>query len=118
MDPPSCPTHPPPAPGVDYITCKGAWDLLHESFSQLTSVGKKHVIERQVFRQHPKRMGDFSEILEVRIGKRLIIVEIEFVIEKGLRVKILEEGSRRVIQDEWFTQRSQYEEQLSTCFLV
>jgi hypothetical protein len=118
VDPPSCPTHPSPTPGVDYITCKAAWDLIHESFNQLPSVGKKRVIERQVFRQHPKRMGDFSETLEVRIGKRLIKVDIEFVLEKGLRIRILEEGSSQVIQDAWFTQRSQYEEQLSTCLLV
>jgi hypothetical protein len=117
MDPPSCHTHPVPAPGVDSLTCKAAWDLIHESFSYLNSVGTKPFIERQVFREHPKRLGDFSETLEVRVGKRLIIVDIEFMLEKGLRIKILD-GKERILQDEWFTQRSQYEKQLSTCFLV
>lgn len=118
MDPPSCPTHPPPAPGVDYLTCRSAWDLLHESFEYLTSIGVTPIIERQVFRQHPKRNGDFSETLEVRIGKRLIKVDVEFILEKGLRLTVLEGGSKQVIQDEWFTEKSQYEKQLSTCFLV
>ena len=116
MDPPSCPTHPPPVPGVDYLTCKTAWDLIHESFDYLTSVGTKHVIERQVFRQHPKRMGDFSESIEVRVGKRLIKVDIEFILEKGLRVRVL--NGEEQIQDEWFTRQEQYQKQLSTCLLV
>jgi len=63
-------------------------------------------------------MGDFSETLEVRIGKRLIKVDIVFILEKGLNVKICEEGSDQLLQDEWFTQQSQYEKQLTTCFLV
>lgn len=84
----------------------------------MTSVGSKPLIERQCFRQHPKRMGDFSETIEVRIGKRLIKVDIMFILEKGLNIKIFEGGSDQAIQDEWFTQHSQYEAQLTTCFLV
>jgi len=117
VDPPSCPTHPPPVPGIDYITCRDAWDLIHESFAQLSLVGTKHVIERQVFREHPKRLGDFSETIEVRVGKRLVVVDIEFVLERGLRVKVVKDADQ-VIQDEWFTRRSQYESQLTTCLLV
>lgn len=117
VDPPSWPTHPPPAPGVDYITCKDAWDMIHESFAQLALVGTKHAIERQVFREHPKRLGDFSETLEVRVGKNLVTVYIEFVLDKGLRVKVVK-GVNQVIQDEWYTRRSQYEDQLTTCLLV
>jgi hypothetical protein len=115
--PPSCPNHPPPAPGVDFITCLDAWKLIHESFGYLTSVGKKHTIERQVFRQHPKHTGDFSESIEVRVGKRLIKVDIEFILSRGLRVRVLDEDEG-VIQDEWFTEKSQYKKYLSTCLLV
>jgi hypothetical protein len=91
---------------------------MHESFIYWASVGTTPIIERQVFREHPKRNGDFSETLEVRLGKRLIKVDIEFVLSKGLNVRVLEGGSKLVLQDEWFTQQSQYEKQLSTCLLV
>jgi len=117
VNPPSCPTHPPPTPGVDYITCKDAWGFLHESFKYLSSVSIKYAIERQVFREHPKRLGDFSETLEVRVGKSLVVVDIEFVLEKGLRVKVVKDATQ-VLQDEWFTSQSQYENQLTTCLLV
>lgn len=62
-------------------------------------------------------MGDFSETLEVRVGKSLVVVDIEFVLEKGLRVKVVKDDSQ-VLQDEWFTSQSQYESQLTTCLLV
>jgi hypothetical protein len=114
---PSCSTLPPPVPGVDYLTFRAVWDLIYESFAYLTSVGETYVIERQVFRQHPKRVYNFSESIEVRVGKRLIKMNIEFILEKGLRIRVLDEDEQ-VLQDEWFTQKSQYEKQLSNCFLV
>ena len=116
MDPLSCSSHPPPFPGVDYLTSKGAWELIHESLKSLMAVGTNPIIEKQVFREHPKRLGDFSETFEVRVGKRLIKVDIEFISEKGLHVRVSDEAS--IVQDEWFTRRSQYEAQLSSCLLV
>ena len=83
----------------------------------MSSVSIKYAIERQVFREHPKRLGDFSETLEVRVGKSLVVVDIEFVLEKGLRVKVVKDATQ-VLQDEWFTSQSQYENQLTTCLLV
>ncbi len=116
MDPLSCTSLPPPVPGVDYLTSKAAWELIHESFESLASVGTHPIIEKQVFREHPKRLGDFSETFEIRIGKRLVKVDLEFIAERGLRVRIVNENS--IVLDDWFTRRSQYEAQLSSCLLV
>jgi hypothetical protein len=120
MEPHSCPSHPPPVHGVDFLSTKEAWNLFHEALESLSKVGCHSVIERQVFREHPKRPGDFSEQFEVRVGKRLMEVDLNFVIEEGLHIQVLErkDGKPITVLDKNLTRKDQYEKYLSTCFLV
>jgi len=78
-----------------------------ESFS-----GKKPVIARMSFQEHPKNIGDFNEFLELEVGGSVTKITLRFIQEFGLYIEVIDCGHQdtpeRVI-DERLTDRASYQ---------
>lgn len=112
------PTVPPIRPKVDPITHHEAWEFMLKSLDDVESLsGKKPVIAKMSFQEHPKNTGDFSELLELEIGGELTKINLKFIHNMGLYLEVLDcdphRQPRRVL-DECLTDRDSYRDFLGS----
>jgi hypothetical protein len=112
------PTLPPTRPKIDLITHKEAWELMLKSLDAVESIsGKKPVIAKMSFQEHPKIIGDFSELLELEVGGMLTKINLKFVHDMGLYLEVLDcdphKQPKRVL-NECLTNRSSYRDFLGS----
>lgn len=105
-------TVPPARPKVDLITIKEAWALMLQSLNDVESFsGKKPVIARMSFQEHPKNTGDFNEFLELEVGEALTKINLRFIRDFGLYLEVIDCDHRdqpeRVL-DERLTDHASY----------
>jgi hypothetical protein len=106
------PTAPATRPKVDPLTHKEAWELMLKSLSDVeTFSGKKPMIAKMSFQEHPKNTGDFSEVLELEMGGELTKINLKFIHNMGLYLEVLDcdphKQPKRVL-DECLTNRAAY----------
>ena len=108
------PTAPPLRPKVDPITHKEAWDFVQQSLNDVEFVsGKRAVIAKLTFQEHPKKTGDFNEFVELELGGVLTKINLRFVCGVGLYLEVLNcdphKQPKRVF-DECLTNRTDYQD--------
>jgi hypothetical protein len=110
------PTIPPIRPKVDPITPREVGAFLSESLERVEVIsGKRPLIARQTFLEHPKKPGDFNEFVELELGGMVTKINLSFVVDMGLYLEIFDcnhsEKPNRVL-DECLTNLDDYKSYL------
>jgi hypothetical protein len=110
------PTIPPIRPKVDPITPKEVGAFLTESLQRVEVIsGKRPLIARQTFLEHPKKPGDFNEFVELELGDMVTKINLSFVVDMGLYLEVFDcyqsEKPSRVL-DECLTNLDEYKSYL------
>lgn len=112
------PTVPPTRPKVDPITHREVWEFMLKSLGAVESLsGKKPVIAKMTFQEHPKNTGDFSELLELEVGGGLTQINLKFIHGMGLYLEVLDCDPHRKpkrVLDECLTDRNSYKDFLGS----
>jgi hypothetical protein len=84
-------TVPPARPKVDPLTHKEVWGFMLQSLIDVETLsGKKPVIARMSFQEHPKNIGDFNEFFELELGGVLTKINLRFIRDFGLYLEVID----------------------------
>lgn len=88
------------------------------SLNDVESVsGKKPVIAKLTFQEHPKNSGDFNEFVELEVGAALTKINLRFICGMGLYLEVLDcdqHNKPKRVLDECLTNRTDYRNYLGS----